>query len=435
MRLDIEVRDFREVTQHSEEALLGVLMRHPKTLVSIHSDFEASDLYSPHIRALYELMLKRAAAGILPDEIDFPISASRQIQGLDLGWLLQLTEDVVERHPRRLVERIQREAAIRRATFGALEMCRELQTSDADIEAVTASFAEELLEHPTRSTDATMATTVPAALEASLQARDNNGIGYPSGLTQLDSFMQFRPGKLYVIAARPGMGKSALAMQIAQAPAEYGASNWGVISLEMTAEELTGRLICREAWADTKRFVDGSLSEAVWHRVARAAEDIKALPLRIDERGGLTWAQIAAKARTWSLLHGLQGLIIDYAQLIRKRDPRMSNNDHVSEVSQGCKALAKALDVPVLLLSQLNRQCEQRADKRPVCSDLRDSGSLEQDADVVLMLYRDDVYKPRDRAADNLAEIIFRKHRGGPLGTILLRWSGYCARFDDLESP
>jgi len=435
MKLSVDVRDFREVTQQSEEKLLGVLMRHPQTLVAMHADFDARDLYSPHIRALYELMLRRAERGQLPDEIDFPIAASRQVPDLDLGWLLHLTEDVIERRPRRLVERIQREATIRRATFGALEMCRELQASEADIESVTSAFAEQLLHRPGRTTDATMPETVPAALESSLQARDNHGIGYPSGLQRFDSFLRFRPGKLYVLAARPGMGKSAFAMQIAQAPADYGPSNWGVMSLEMSAEELTGRLICREAWCDTKQFADGRVSEAVWQRVARASEAIKALPLRIDERGGLTWAQIAAKARTWSLLHGLQGLIIDYAQLIRKRDPRMSNNDHVSEVSQACKALAKSLDVPVVLLSQLNRQCEQRADKRPLCSDLRDSGSLEQDADVVLMLYRGDAYRAADESPDNVAEVIVRKHRGGPCGTIPLRWSGYCARFDDLDTP
>ncbi|MEE9546928.1 MAG: DnaB-like helicase C-terminal domain-containing protein, partial [Hyphomicrobium sp.] len=232
----------------------------------------------------------------------------------------------------------------------------------------------------------------------------------------------------------PGMGKSALAMQIVQA-AELGGdrSNWGVISLEMSTAELTGRLICREARADTKHFADGTVNATVWQRCIRAAEQVKGYPVRIDDRSGLTWAQIAGKARKWSLLHGLQGLVIDYAQLIRKRDPRMSNNDHVTEVSQGAKALAKSLDVPVLLLSQLNRQCEQRQDKRPMCSDLRDSGSLEQDADVVLMLYREDVYRPVDEANDNTAEVIIRKHRGGPCGTIRLNWSGYCARFDDLH--
>ena len=435
MNLSVDVVDFSTVSKPIEERLIGALMRYPQSLVAVQEHLSAADFYSRECGALYALMMRRAGDGVLPDEFDLPIAAQRQISGLDLGWLFALQEDAPTRaYVPQLIERVLHEAAIRRATFGALQMCRDLQESGCDVEAVTATAAEQLLARASDASDGLMPSAVPQAMEASLQAGQGYSVAYSSGLDAFDVVLKFRPGKLYVIAARPGMGKSALAMQIVQAAdIEGDRSNWGVISLEMSTAELTGRLICREAQCDTKRFTDGTVNATVWQRCVRAADQVQGYPVRIDDRSGLTWAQIAGKARKWSLLHGLQGLVIDYAQLIRKRDPRMSNNDHVTEVSQGAKALAKSLDIPVLLLSQLNRQCEQRQDKRPMCSDLRDSGSLEQDADVVLMLYREDVYRAADEANDNAAEVIIRKHRGGPCGTIRLNWSGYCARFDDLH--
>ena len=408
-------------------------MAYPALLPEVQERVTPSHFYDARARSVYALMLERAREGRLPDDIDLPLAAVRLVPGLDIGWVYQCAEGTTSRAPGYLIEQILREHRIRTATFGALEMVRELQDKHGDHEAVLSRHAEALLTAPTERRDGDPSTVVSEALEAIQSAQDGTGVGYTTGLRGLDSWLgALYPGKLYVIAARPGMGKTALAMGLIAAPqADGDSARWGVVSLEMGRAELATRLLARESWVDLHALAGGRCNDAQLARIPGAAKAVERLEFRIDDRPGMTWDQIAAKARQWSLTWGLQGLVIDYAQLIRKRDPKMSNNDHVAEVSQGAKALSRSLDVPVLLLSQLNRQCEQRTDKRPIAADLRDSGSLEQDADVIVMLYREDVYRGAHEASDNVAEVILRKHRGGPIGTAYLEWTGYCARFDD----
>jgi len=431
--LTVDVLDWNSASGASERALIGTLIRYPDRLIEAMETLKPSDFNDVHCGAFYGLMCSRAGEGKLPDEIDLPVAATRQIPRLDPQWVYEAIEDATTDHTDSLVARVARESKIRSATMASLQMCRDLQAADAPVESITAKHAEGLLNVTEGDSDTSMDDAVSDSIYHFEQARQGHTVAYSTGSDSLDRWLQLVPGRLYILAARPGMGKTALALHIAQAKTDGERYTWGVVSLEMSAAELAGRLVCRAADVDIRGYETGRLHPASIQAVATHAQDVAQYPIRIDDRSGLTWGDIAAKARKWSLLHGLNGLIIDYAQLIRKVDPRITNNDHVAEISKGCKALARDLDVPVVLLSQLNRQCEQRQDKRPMCSDLRDSGSLEQDADAVLMLYRHDVYEDNVTNYSHEAEVLIRKNRAGPLGTVRMMWTGRCARFDEVR--
>ena len=250
----------------------------------------------------------------------------------------------------------------------------------------------------------------------------------------LPYFDQRRPllgkGHLVVMAARPGMGKTSLAFLAALHAAQAG-KTVGMVSLEMTKEELAKRaMVMRQDGLTLKALDQGTLTEAGWAALAEVGSSITPLSLYIHDPGNSTIDQIERKAKYLKAIHGLDLLIIDYLQLLTM--PKAENrNVAVSEVSRRAKGLAMSLKIPVILLSQLSRECERRENKRPVLSDLRDSGAIEQDADVVLMIYRDEVYNS-ETDTPGTAELLVRKHRHGPTGHEAVKWIGHRTLFEDL---
>ena len=260
--------------------------------------------------------------------------------------------------------------------------------------------------------------------------------GVPTGFGRLDNLTSgFQNSDLIILAARPSMGKTALALNIARNAAVDTNIPVAVFSLEMSKEQLSLRMLCSEARIDSSRLRSGFFSMEDWHRLTDAAGILSESPIYIDDSASLTAMEIRAKARRLKMDKNIGLIIIDYLQLMQGRASAERRDIEISEISRSLKALAKELELPVLALSQLNRMLEQRTDKRPRLSDLRESGALEQDADVVAFIYRDEVYnKEEDNPNKGVAEILLSKQRNGPTGDIFLTFLNSFTRFEDLAS-
>ena len=250
-----------------------------------------------------------------------------------------------------------------------------------------------------------------------------NVTGIATGFKDLDyQTSGFQPSDLILIAARPSMGKTAFVLNIAQYMAFRSQETVAVFSLEMSKEQLVNRLLSMESGVDAQKLRNGNLSDGEWERLVEGAEGVARSNLIIDDTPGITLAELRSKCRKYKLENGLGIIMIDYLQLMsgggRSSDSRQQE---ISDISRGLKSLARELNVPVVALSQLSRAVEQRPDHRPMLSDLRESGAIEQDADMVMFLYRDAYYN-KDSEMKNLAEVIVAKQRNGPIGTINLLW-------------
>jgi len=258
--------------------------------------------------------------------------------------------------------------------------------------------------------------------------------GVPTGYLGLDEKTSgFQPGDLVVIAGRPSMGKTALALNIAQNASAQTGTPSAVFSLEMSKEQLSLRMLSAEARIDSSRMRRGFLKEGDLARINRAAGALYDLPIYIDDSPAISALEIRAKARRMKMEKGLGLVIVDYLQLMRGRASAERREVEISEISRSLKALAKELSIPVVALSQLNRKVEERSNRRPVLSDLRESGAIEQDADVIIFIYRDEIYnKEEDNPNKGIAEIDVAKQRNGPTGTVRLAFLDYCTRFGNL---
>lgn len=270
---------------------------------------------------------------------------------------------------------------------------------------------------------------------AQIQERAARGTaitGVPTGFATLDNLTAgWQPSDLIVIAARPGMGKTALAMQCAVAGAKATGKPAVVFSLEMSQEQLATRLLCEEATINSHRVKTGRLTREDWWRLAKTAGEMEGVNLWINDSPAMTFSRLRSAARRFANQHGLSLLVLDYLQLLPSPPGFENRQQGIAEISRGLKMLAKELNVPILALSQLNRQVEGRMDRRPMLADLRESGAIEQDADLILFLYRDEVYDP-DSEDKGTAEVLIRKHRNGPVGDSRLAFMADYAKFGDL---
>ena len=250
-----------------------------------------------------------------------------------------------------------------------------------------------------------------------------NVTGVATGFKDLDyQTSGFQPSDLILIAARPSMGKTAFVLNIAQYMAFRNDVTVAIFSLEMSKEQLVNRLLSMESGVDAQKLRNGNLTDNDWERLVEGAEGVARSNLIIDDTPGITLAELRSKCRKYKLEHGLGMVMIDYLQLMTGGGRSSeSRQQELSDISRGLKSLARELNVPVVALSQLSRAVEQRPDHRPILSDLRDSGAIEQDADMVMFLYRDNYYN-KDSEMKNLAEVIVAKQRNGPIGTINLLW-------------
>ena len=261
---------------------------------------------------------------------------------------------------------------------------------------------------------------------------DGNITGIATGFFDLDVMTSgMQPADLVLIAARPSMGKTAFVLNIAQHAAFKLKRPVAIFSLEMSKEQLVNRLFSLESSVDAQHLRNGQLDENEWEKLIESAGVIGKSKLIIDDTPGISIQELRSKCRKFKLEHGLDMIIIDYLQLMSGGGRSESRQQEISEISRSLKALAREMNVPVLALSQLSRAVEQRPDHRPMMSDLRESGAIEQDADVVMFIYRDDYYN-KDTEKPGVAEIIIGKQRNGPVGTVELAWMAKYSRFANL---
>ncbi|MDH4319338.1 MAG: replicative DNA helicase, partial [Desulfobulbaceae bacterium] len=280
-----------------------------------------------------------------------------------------------------------------------------------------------------------MSVIVPRAFERieKLFERKEHITGAPTGYEEFDKMTAgLQPADLIILAGRPSMGKTALVMNMVQNTALIHKTPVGVFSLEMSMEQLALRMLCSLGRIDSQRLRTGHLHDSDWPKLTRATGMLSDAPIFIDDTPGISVLEMRAKARRLKSEHNLGMVVIDYLQLMKGRSGVENRAQEISEISRSLKAMAKELDVPVVALSQLNRSLESRTDKRPQLSDLRESGAIEQDADVIIFIYRDEVYnKDENNPNKGIAEMIIGKQRNGPIGTVKLTFLAEYTTFEN----
>jgi replicative DNA helicase len=262
--------------------------------------------------------------------------------------------------------------------------------------------------------------------------RDAGLYGVPTGFADLDDLTNgLHNGQMVIVAARPAVGKSTLALDLCRSASIHHNQTSVIFSLEMSRNEITMRLLSAEAKIPLNHMRNGHMTDDDWAKLARKMGEVSSAPLFIDDSPNMTMMEIRAKARRLKQRHDLRLIVVDYLQLMTSGKKVESRQIEVSEFSRQIKLLAKELDVPVVALSQLNRGPEQRSDKRPMLSDLRESGSLEQDADMVILLHREDVYE-KESTRPGEADLIVAKHRNGPTRDVVVAFQGHYSRFVDM---
>ena len=328
-----------------------------------------------------------------------------------------------------------------------LQVGQEIEVLVAEREGETTDMVQraedliyDLTQKRTRGDFVGTDTLVMSSMERLVAASEHGSevTGLPTGFEDLDRLTGgFPPANLVVVAARPSMGKTALALCMAEHVALAEDKTVAIFSLEMSGEELTQRMLCSVAMVDASRMRSGRLSADDWPRVSQAADRLSKAPIFIDDSEGMTVTEMRTKARRLKARHGLGLIVVDYIQLmegapnLRRRDE--NRVQELSAISRGLKMMARDLEVPIIVVSQLNRSPDARTDKRPMLSDLRESGAIEQDADMVLLIYRDDYYEP-DSESKGIAEVNVAKHRNGPTDRVKLAFMGTYAKFASLAS-
>ncbi len=433
----------------AEEALLSAIMLDNSTLLEIMGLLEPDDFYAPSHRLIFtgvmELFRKNepvdlvTLAGHLRDTGRIDRISGGGYEGVT--YLSYLTDAV----PRAVnapyyAKNIRDKSLLRRMITTAAAISEKCYDSRGEVERVM-DFAETSVMGVTASRVSRAFHPLSVIIESNIDALEERQgsktliTGVPTGFSVIDRMTSgFQPSDLIILAARPSMGKTSFAMNIARNAALDTGVPVGVFSLEMSKEQLSMRLLCSEARVDSSRLRSGFFSNEDWNAITDAAGALMEAPLFIDDSAGLNVIEIRAKCRRLQAEHGLGMVVVDYLQLMRGSTASAERRDlEISEISRSLKALAKELNIPVLALSQLNRKLEERSDKRPMLSDLRESGSIEQDADVVAFIYRDEVYnKDENNPGRGKAEIILGKQRNGPIGTAHLAFLTSYTRFEDL---
>ena len=426
----------------AEESVLGGILLDPDALDRIIEVMSAADFYRDAHRTIFETMLALSERGEPIDLITLSDALKARGQLPQVGgatFLAELGDKVPSAANVAHYARIVRDKAVLRSLIRVSgEIVGRCYDSQDDIEQFL-DEAERLIydvsEQRIRPAFFKVGDMIMDTIKTveQLYERKEMVTGVPTGFLDLDQKTAgLQPADLVIIASRPSMGKTAFALNIAQYVALQTNATVGVFSLEMAKEQLVLRLLCAEARVDNAKVRAGYLAERDFPRLAMAAGRLAEAPIFIDDTPGLNVLELRAKARRLKREHDLGVVIVDYLQLMRGLDQKQENRvQELAEISRGLKALAKELQVPVVALSQLNRQVETRGDKRPIMSDIRESGSIEQDADVILFLYRDEMYHA-DSADEGTAEIIIGKQRNGPIGTVRLAFRSEYTRFENL---
>jgi len=414
-----------------------------RTAIDVASESVApTDFYKPAHGHIYEAITSLSAQG---EPVD-PVTVADELARHDLldavggpAKLLDLQTAVPATSSAGRYAKIIEEHSLHRGLIGVAGEIAEMGYEVPDDVPKTIDRAEtlvfEIAQHRQTDSMSRLHDLLDQTLDSleALYERGDAITGTPTGFTDFDELTAgLQPNALIVVGARPGMGKTSFAMGMAGHAALESARPVLFFSLEMSRVELSQRLLCSEARVDSTKVRNGKLSDDDWRRISHAIGRLSEAPLWIDDNPNVTVMEIRAKARRLQSKVGPLGMIVvDYIQLMTGRSGAENRQVEVAEISRGLKILARELQCPVVALAQLNRSLEQRADKRPMLSDLRESGSLEQDADVVVFLYRDEHYNT-DSADRGTAEVLIAKHRAGPTGMVRLAFLDHYTKFANM---
>lgn len=425
----------------AEESVLGGILLDSHALDRVIEVMGPDDFYRETNRKIFLSMLALTERGEPIDLITLTDTLKARDELQEIGgatYLAELSDKVPSAANIAFYARIVKEKAVLRSLINVSgEIVSRAYTGQEDIEQFL-DEAERLIfdvsEQRIRPAFAKVGDMIMDTIKTIEQLYERKELvtGVPTGFLDLDQKTAgLQPADLVIIAARPSMGKTAFALNIAQYVAMQTETAVGIFSLEMAKEQLVMRMLCAEARVDNAKVRAGYLAERDFPRLAMAAGRLAEAPIYIDDTPGQNVLELRAKARRLKREANLGLIIIDYLQLMRGLTAQENRVQEMTEISRSLKALAKELAIPVVALSQLNRQVELRGDKRPIMSDIRESGSIEQDADVIMFIYRDEVYHPESEE-EGTAEIIIGKQRNGPIGTIRLAWRSEYTRFDSL---
>ncbi|WP_430867966.1 replicative DNA helicase [Demequina aurantiaca] len=427
----------------AEQSVLGAMMLSKDAMADVIETVRADDFYKPAHETIFDVTVKLYNSGNPVDALTVSAELQRDGSISRIGgaeYLHTLIAMVPSAASAGYYARLVREQSILRKLVEAGTRIAGMgyEADGSQVDDIVDSAQSEIFAVTERRNSEdylpigdVMERTIDE-IEAS-SARDGSMLGIPTGFKALDDLTGgFQKGQMVVIAARPAIGKSTLGLDICRAAA-IGAGKASVIfSLEMSREEITKRLLSAESSVKLSKLTKGPMGPNDWERLAQTAATISKAPLFIDDSPNMSLMEIRAKCRRLKQQHGLELVVIDYLQLMSSGRKVESRQQEVSEFSRALKLLAKEIEVPVIAISQLNRGAEQRGDKKPMLSDMRESGSIEQDADIVILLHREDAYDRDNRPGE--ADFIVAKHRSGPTDVIAVAFRKDFAHFADMAS-
>ncbi|MER5559251.1 MULTISPECIES: replicative DNA helicase [unclassified Streptomyces] len=429
----------------AEQSVLGGMLLSKDAIADVVEIIKGHDFYKPAHETVYTAILDLYAKGEPADPITVAAELVKRGEITRVGgasYLHTLVQSVpTAANASYYAEIVHERAVLRRLVEAGTKITQMGYAADGDVDDIVNSAQAEIYavtEQRTSEDYLPLGDIMEGALDEieAIGSRSGEMTGVPTGFTDFDSLTNgLHPGQMVVIAARPAMGKSTLALDFARACSIKHNLPSVIFSLEMGRNEIAMRLLSAEARVALHHMRSGTMTDDDWTRLARRMPDVSQAPLYIDDSPNLSMMEIRAKCRRLKQRNDLRLVVIDYLQLMQSGGSKRaeSRQQEVSDMSRNLKLLAKELQLPVIALSQLNRGPEQRTDKKPMVSDLRESGSIEQDADMVILLHREDAYEKESPRAGE-ADLIVAKHRNGPTATITVAFQGHYSRFVDMAA-
>ena len=427
----------------AEQAVIGSMLTDTDAVTSAIEVLKAEDFYREDNKEIYEAILnlynRSEPIDIITVKAELEsMGKFEQVGGLE--YLAELPDKVpTTANAMKYIKIVEEKSTLRRLIKTANEIIELGYSPTEEVDDIMENAEKKIFNIMQDKNQKGYSPLKDVLVESftkleELYNRKQHITGVPSGFIELDyRTAGFHGSDLVLIAARPAMGKTAFALNIATYAAVKANIPVAVFSLEMSKEQMVNRILCSEAMVDSNKVRTGKLEEDDWTKLAEAIGPLSEAEMYIDDTPGINIMEIRAKCRKLKLEKNIGLVVIDYLQLIQGTNKRGgSREQEISEISRSLKILAKELNIPVIALSQLSRAAEQRPDHRPMLSDLRESGAIEQDADIVMFLYRDDYYN-EDSEKKNIAEVIIAKHRGGSTGTVELLWLGNYTKFVNIE--
>ncbi len=426
----------------AEQAVLGSMIVDKDAVYTVIEILKPEDFYRNEHAEIYSAILDLCEAN---KPIDFlTLKEQLRIRGKydvvnGFEYLASLTNPMyaisnVENYANIVCEK----SILRKLIKAANNISKESYEATEDVSYITEKAEKEIFDIVQKKSNSTYSLIKDVLVDTfnnleDLATRESGIIGIPSGFLDLDAkTLGFMPGQLIIVAARPAMGKSAFALNLLTNAAVKSEKAVAYFSLEMSKEELVGRILASEAMVDSQKIRSGKLEDEDWISLTNASGSLSETKIILDDSSGFSPIELRAKCRKLKMEYDIGLVVIDYLQLMNASKMNASRQADISEISRSLKVLAREIGVPIVALSQLSRAPEQRPDHRPMLSDLRESGSIEQDADMVMFLYRDDYYNP-ETEKKNVAEVILAKNRAGQTGTTELLWLNQYTKFVNLD--